>query len=111
MLPSFATDSVTVYTPSTIVSRGSTIEDWSAPAQTTIDGCRFHPGASSRDMAERDGVTIDATLYAPPGTVIDRHARIEFDGYVYTVAGIPHPRRSPSGAVDHVKVLLRTWEG
>jgi hypothetical protein len=113
MLPSFATDSVTVITPVMVDDRGKQVPDWSqAPAATVVvAGCSVQPGASAEDLVGRDAVTIRWTVWAPPGTQITAYDHVQVGARVFAVDGEPAVWRSPTGAVSHVQFLLIDWEG
>jgi hypothetical protein len=61
----------------------------------TIDGCAWAPAAGS-DVTEngRDGATVDATAYLPPGAVVGRRDVFVRGGHRYDVIGEPGVWRS-----------------
>lgn len=57
---------------------------------TTIEGAFVAPGPSAElTDGARDGVTIDAVVYCPPGTDITHLDDIDIDGARYRVVGHP----------------------
>lgn len=113
MLPSWASDTITVLTPVMATERGKEVSDWSQPPATTstVTGCEVQPGASTEDIAARQNVIIRHTVWAPPETLIGASDAVEFEGVRYAVDGEPMRWRSPSGAVSHVQIYLIDWEG
>lgn len=112
MLPSFATDTITVIHPSLVDDRGTPSADYDNPvSRVEILGCSVQPGASDEDLLGRTQETIRYTVYAPPGSDITAQSAVEFDGERFAVDGRPDKWRSPTGAVSHMVVLLIDWRG
>ena len=113
MLPSWASDVITVQTPAMILERGKEVPDWSQPpaSSVTVRGCNVQPGASTEDVAARQNVTIRHTVWAPPATVVGAHDAVEYRGTRYAVDGEPLRWKSPTVAVSHVQIYLIDWEG
>lgn len=112
MLPSWANDTITVIEPTWRDDRGTETADYDNPSSVTVvPGCSVQPGASTEDLMGRTNVIVRHTVYAPPGTVINAHAAVEYDGTRYAVDGQPARWPSPTGAVSNVVLLLVDWEG
>lgn len=113
MLPTFCRDTVTRIRPSTTVSRGSTIFDWSSDKVTTksISGCSMQPSSTSLSEDGRVlGINDTYTLFAPPDADIIAGDRISFNSKVYTVDG--DVRLQPSAMnLEHLEITLRRYSG
>lgn len=107
MLPSWATQTVTVVEPTLVDDRGTLVPDYDVPAsETVVPGCSVHPGASDEVLAARQGVAVRWTVYAPAGVVVTAHSAVRLDGRLYAVDGEPARWPSPTGGLDHVVLLL-----
>ena len=112
MLPSFANDTVTVERAPLIESRGTTIRDWKNAVPHEIQGCSFQPAEGSTAWTDaRQGVTVRAVLYLPPGSDIQEGDRVVYAGHKYSIDGAPMPWNSPTGRVSHVQASLIDWRG
>ena len=112
MLPSFATDTITVVEPTMVDQRGTLRPTYDPPASTrTVTGCSVQPGAATEDLAGRTQQTVRFTVYAPPGTHASALAAVDWEGQRYAVDGQPLAHRSPTGATSHVVLLLVDWKG
>lgn len=113
MLPSFATQTITVVEPALIDDRGTQVPDWSAPpvSETTVTDCSVQPGASAEVLAARQGVSVKWTVYAPAATAVTAHSAVRYAGVLYAVDGEPQQWPSPTGALDHRVILLVDHEG
>lgn len=112
MLPSFATQTITLLTPSLITERGESVEDWGAPVRTPVLGCSVQPGNGSRDFEHADGVTADFTVFIPPTVSVPRRARVELpvtDGD-FILLGEPEPWIFGL-STDHIRIRLRRRDG
>lgn len=71
----------------------------------------MQPGASPELVADgRTTVTIRWTVLAPPGVDVEPADAIEYRGKLYAVDGEPLVWDSPTGALDHVALLLIDWK-
>lgn len=84
----------------------------------TIDGCAVAPRSSSRgaggELSDggRQGVIVGLTVYAPPDSAIDAHARVEIDGELFEVDGEVGRWRSPlTGWAPGDEINLKRVEG
>lgn len=112
MLPSFFRQTVTRIRPSTTVSRGSTIFDWSAASTASIPGCSMQPGSTVRDMDGRVLNFSDGyTAYIPPDADVQPGDRIAYDGHTYEIKGDIRKWISPTGAISHIQLNLERWSG
>ena len=113
MLPSFATQEVTVVRPVwTTDARGNRKADYGAGAtRVAVPGCSVQPGASPELVTDgRDTTTIRWTVLAPPSVVVEAVDAVEYRGRLYAVDGEPMVWDSPTGALDHVALFLKDWK-
>lgn len=110
MLPSWASQTVAITEPTWVSERGTKIATY-AGAGVNVAGCSVQPGGSSEDVMMRQGVTVRATAFLPPGTAVTAQARVTVDGVHYAIDGAPEVWASPTGAVSHVKLVLVDWVG
>lgn len=112
MLPSWATDTVTILRPATTTSRGTTIPDWTHATETSVSGCSVQPAATSLSQDGRVlGIEDGWTAYVPPGTDVREGDRVRWNGELYTINGAPRAWASPTGRVAHLALNLRRWSG
>ena len=110
MLPSFATDTITVEEPVWVEERGKRVKTYPGPG-VEIPGCSVQPASASSDLMLRDNVQILFTVFMPNGPVVSRFAKITFAGDQFAIDGVPYGWRSPLGGGDHVVLHLVRWEG
>lgn len=80
---------------------------------TEVQALAVAPGASPehRDLA-RNGITIDVTVYLPPGTTITENDSVEVRGVRYQIEGRPIEWISPFGTgPGGYEVLCRLVQG
>ena len=113
MLPSWATQTVTVVHPAMVDDRGTMVPDWSATpvSEVPVPGCSVQPGATAEVLAARQGSSIRWTVLAPPTLVATARDGVRFEGVLYQINGEPQPWPSPTGGLDHVVLFLETHEG
>ncbi len=112
MLPSWASDAVTIIEPSWVTDRGKSVPDYGSPAsQTVVRGCSVQPGAGVENTQARQNVIVRHTAYLPAGTSVTAHSKVRFNGVDYGVDGPPDVWQSPTGAVSHVVARLVDWKG
>lgn len=110
MLPSFANATVTRLRPTLVDDGHGNLEpDWGAPVTADIPGCSVQPGATAEDNANRSGVLIQWTVYAPPTADVAAGDAVVYSGTRYSVSG--EPARWNVGFMDHKVILLTRWEG
>lgn len=88
--------------------------DWSGELERgVLEGCVWVPVSSGEVVAGREALSGDVRLLAPAGADVTGHDHIEAPdgGRDYEVIGEPLRLASPTGALDHVELLLRRWEG
>jgi len=90
---------------------GNQTRDWAAATTELIPGWSVQPGATDELLAGRDATLIQWTAYGPGTADVLGSDRIQFAGTVYEIDGEPARWPSPTGALDHVVLLLKTWEG
>lgn len=113
MLPSFATQTITIVRPGwSVDGRNVRRPDYGAGAvRAVVPGCSVQPGASPEVIAAgRSTVTIRYTVLAPPSVVVEAADGVEYGGKLYAVDGEPLRWPSPTGALDHVQLLLIDWK-
>jgi hypothetical protein len=112
MLPSFATQSITVRRAALVDDHGTDVRDWSGSlAEHTIAGCSVQPLTAQEILANRDAVQVQWRVYAPAGADVEATDHVAFGGHEYEVVGEPLRWPSPTGGLDHVELLLSRWEG
>lgn len=111
MLPSFASDSITIEEPVWVSDRGKEVATYPGTSIAAVDGCSVQPGNAVESLTLRDNVVIRYTAFVPSGTQVSRHAKIIYMGTEFAIEGIPLVWRSPLGTVDHIVLLLIDWEG
>jgi len=112
MLPSWCDDTIVISRPKKVNSRGSLIDDWSNPTQTTVNGCSVQPSSTSLSMDGRVlGITDSWTAYLPSGTDVKEGDRVTFNGQTFVINGAPEPRHSPMGRISGIQLNLKRWSG
>jgi hypothetical protein len=85
----------------------------SITTRVEVTGCAVAPRMSTEPTERgRQGVIVGLSLYAPTGTDVRYTDRVEIDGAVYLVDGIPAEWVSPfTGWAPGLEVALRRAEG
>lgn len=110
-LLSFWTQSIIRVRPTTITSRGSTINDWSEADRLEIPGCSVQPSSTSLTQDGRvQGISDGLTVYAPLDADVRAGDRIEFGGNTYTINGDPLIWPG-AGRLAHFQLNLMRWRG
>ncbi|QOI67655.1 head-to-tail stopper [Arthrobacter phage Orcanus] len=113
MLPSFATQEITVVRPVwTTDARGVRKPDYGeAAGRSVVRGCSVQPGASPELVAPgRTTTTVRYTVLAPASVVVESADGVEYRGKLYAVDGEPQVWPSATGALDHVALFLIDWK-
>lgn len=112
MTRSFYTDTVVRQRATTVDDgHGNLVEDWTAPNELSIPGCRVQPLSSEEILLHREaGLEVTRRLLAPFGSDVLASDRVVF-GDTYEVGGEPSGFRSPSGVAAHDEILLRRFDG
>lgn len=121
MLPSFATETLAIYYPRVIIARGST--QYVAQVDTTdmihVSGCSVQPATTSESISEPRDQTLNLmTAWIPEhewarvvaGGPIHELV-VEWRGLQFMMYGDAMPWVSPTGALSHVQIYLRSWRG
>lgn len=121
MLPSIATETLKIYYPQTVVARG-TVEYQprvDATHMLTVSGCSIQPTTTSELLSEQREQTMTLmTVWMPEaqwarivagGTT--RQLVIEWHGRQFLQYGSVMEWASPTGALGHVQLYVREWEG
>jgi len=115
MLPSFATQSLTVVRAARVTDRyGNTALDWGDVTLTPVTGCSIQPVDSSEALSPgRDEVVGQRWAFMPAGTDIDALDRVRLPegGRDFEVVGEVQRMPSATGGLDHVYALLKRVEG
>lgn len=74
-------------------------------------GCSVQTPTTAMDLAGRYNTTLRGFVLFPEGTDVAAGDAIVFDGHRYLVYGQPMVKRSPTGAVSHIRVDLAEWSG
>lgn len=112
-----AQEPVVVLAPVMVAEYGQQVADWSqAPAETTVPGCIVQPVAGPQVdlLPNRNAASGALSVLAPAGTVVPAAARVRVPsrpGRDYEVLGEPRLWPSPTGALDHVELVLLRVEG
>ena len=112
VLPSFCREAVTVTRAPLAPVRGTSERDWSRAESHVVAGCSVQPAQTSQAASEpRPGVSLTATLFAPPGANVAAHDRVACSLGRFRVVDAPMAVTSPTGALSHVRAELSREEG
>lgn len=112
MLLDTMNQTVTVTSPGTRTVRGSSLPDWDNPVSVTVvGGCSVQPAGTSLDESGRWATMDGLTAYLPYTADVKAGDRVTFDGLDYAIEGEPRKWASPTGAVAHIFLNLKRWEG
>lgn len=95
----------------TVDARNNAVEDWETPDVLSIEGCNVQPGMTMEELVNRDTTLIQWTVLAPPDADVRPNDRIDYRGIEYEIDGMPAAQPSPTGALNHLVILLKRWEG
>lgn len=109
----FATHDIELITPTRVTdARGVRRADWDNPASiTTIRGVNAYPGATDEQVKARSTVTIRWTVIIPFLITISPHQAVRLGGRLYQIDGEPGHWVSPTGALNHMELLLIDFKG
>lgn len=112
MLPSFASQTVTILNPGTRVEWGQQVEDWTNPVET-VETCVWHSLSGIETTGGRDVAAGGRQVFLDPASTCTARSRIRFPdgGRDWEVIGEPSVFESPLGGLDHLEVLCKRWEG
>lgn len=121
MLPSFATETLTIYYPEQISTRGTTDYRYRIDSQHSISvsGCSVQPSTTSETLSEpriQDQTLMNLWM---PDTEWSRVTAggdtkrliFEWRGMQFIQYGTAMPWISPTGTLGHVLIYLRAYEG
>lgn len=122
MLPSFAQETIRVYYPRPVSRRGTTEFEFDLDDQTdtiVISGCSVQPTTTSEVLSQpREQDALMMTAWIPEAQwarVIaggdTRRLMMEWRGCMFEMYGNDMPWISPTGALNHVVVYLRSYHG
>lgn len=112
MLPSWCRDTVRVLRAPVVRERGVPVRDWGRAESHDVAGCSLQPASSATSFAEAgQPAQARAVLYCPPGADVRQGDRVEAGGAAWSVDGVPHLWRSPTGRADSLQCSLTEWRG
>ena len=112
MVGSFANDTITVLRPEYKSVRGSDIPDWDRVSSFEIAGCSVQPAGTSLSQDGRVlGLMDGMTCYCPYDADIKDGDRIQVEGLIYTINGVPRKWKSPTGNRSSTQLNLERWKG
>ncbi len=121
MLPSFATESLTIYYAEKVTARGTTEYRPQVDSEDciSVSGCSVQPTTTSENIAEPREETLSLMTAWIPDTewtrVVtggDTHSLVyEWRGLQFVQYGNAMPWVSPTGTLGHVVVYLRAYRG
>lgn len=103
---------VTILRPAAFTDRyGDSIPDPDSATSTEVLGWLSQTSATEPTGPGRALVTLTTEiLFLPSGTDIEAHDRVEIDGQLYEVDGVPQSAWSPRGE-HHIEANLRRVDG
>lgn len=111
MLLPFWHTTITRIRPGEKESRGSTVPDWDNATRLVINECLVQPSTTSLSQDGRILGTSDGlTACCPVDSDILPGDRIEYQGDVYTIDGVPM-KWIGVGKLEHMKLNLQRWSG
>ena len=111
MLPSFASQTVTIVRPGSKTSRGSTVPDWDDSQSWEISGCSVQPVSSNLSMEGHVlGIVDGWTAYLPDGSDVQAGDRVIFDEKTFEINGEPRVWTGVTNC-SHIQLNLKRWEG
>jgi hypothetical protein len=112
MLPSFATQTITVIRPKLKDERGSLVPDWNdTEVPFDIEGCSVQPASTSLSLDGRVlGMSDGWTAYLPEDSDVKAGDHIVWDGNTYEINGEPRKWTGPM-RTSNIQLNLIRWEG
>lgn len=109
-------DTIEVLEPGVQTDHLNAEDDWTeAPAgpvvPLVVKGCYVELSVTAEDLVNRDAKLAAGTVFAPAGTPVSRKARIRTGGVIYDIDGVAFEMHSYSGALDHVPIPIKFWNG
>lgn len=111
MLVSFATQTPVILRPGEIVEWGQTVPDWDDVTEIEVPGCTDYALSGVETVSGMQVVAGARQMFMPAGTDIRGTDRVKHLGRVWEIIGEPSEQISPTGALSHVEVVLKRWEG
>lgn len=112
MIASFARETITRLRYPTVNDHGAERPDYRAAADALdIGRCWLEPVQSQESNDGRLAVSSGWTVAAPPGADVVTTDHVRYEGVEYEVVGDPQRVKSPTGALDGVRIVLQRWEG
>ncbi len=109
-------DAFEIIEPGTTTDHGNDVDDWTespaGPATVTVVRDSYvELSVTAEDLVNRHQTLAAGTVFAPAGTQLSNRARIRFAGTTYEIDGLAFEMHSYSGAIDHVPIPIKRWEG
>ncbi|OXM99880.1 hypothetical protein [Bifidobacterium vansinderenii] len=113
MLPSFCTDTVSVFRAPLVEDRGAQIRDWNHATSHDIGGCSVQPANTSLmlDQPRETNTVIRFTAFLPPDADVEPGDKIIYRNREYAIDGEPFHWPSATGNLDYTLLNLVDWEG
>jgi len=109
---SFARETITRLRYPTRSDHGVDVPDYRAvAAELPISRCWLEPALSQESNDGRLAVSTGWTVAAPKGADVVSTDHLRYEGVEYEVLGDPQRVKSPTGALDAVRIVLQRWEG
>lgn len=109
---SFATKTVERVRPTEVDDRGNVHRDYTNPESVIpIEGCIVQPMTGGENDENRSAVMRQLSIQLPAGADVSEFDHIRYKGRDYEIVGDDQDWESPTGALDHVNLLVQRWEG
>lgn len=112
MIASFARETITRLRYPTRSDHGVQVPDYRAvPDELPISRCWLEPALSQEANDGRLAVSTGWTIAAPKDADVQSTDHVRYEGVEYEVVGEPQRVKSPTGALDAVRIIVQRWEG
>lgn len=112
MTASFAREVITRLRYPVLNDHGAERPDYDAtPTEVDIRRCWLEPTVSQEVNDGRLAVSTGWTVAAPKTADLVSTDHVRYGGVEYEVVGDPQRVKSPTGALDAVRLNLQRWEG
>lgn len=91
--------------------RGNEDRDWENQTITESHGWAVDAGATTEDIANRDGSSIEYTLRGPYAADVLSSDRVRLAGDVFLINGAVMRQPGPSALTSHTILRLEKWDG
>lgn len=108
---SFADETVTILRPSVIKEWGQEVVDWENLVPHEVHNCVGYGLSGMETIQGQDVAAGTYVLFMPTNTDVRGTDLIGFQGKVWMIMGDPAKQTSPTGAVDHIVITIKYWDG